>query len=301
MSTSPARTTNHRAAKAVACVGVTVLLWASAFPAIRAALIGFGPGELAALRFAVASIALGSYVILRRPPLPRRADLPRLALAGVFGIAAYNLLLNSGERTVDAGTASFLINTSPVFTALLSVALLRERIRLWGWLGLGLSFVGVTVIATGHSDLRFSRAALLVLSAAACQALQFVLQKPVLARSGALPVTTSVLWIGAAFLVPFLPSSIVAATKAPESALVAVVFLGLGPAALAYLAWSYALSHMPVSRAATFLYLVPLVATLLAWLWMGEVPGYRALVGGSIALAGVILVNTIGRNAPKAR
>jgi drug/metabolite transporter (DMT)-like permease len=281
------------------CVGVTVLLWASAFPAIRAALAGFGPAELAALRFAIASLVLGVYVALTRPTLPRGADIPRLAVAGALGIAAYNLLLNTGERTVDAGTASFVVNTAPVFTALLGTLLLKERVRIWGWLGIGVSFAGVAAIATSHGSVRLGQGSLLVLGAAVCQALQFALQKPVLARCGALPVTACILWIGTAILLPFLPAALMVAGKASATAFTAVVFLGLGPAVLAYLAWSYALSQLPVSQAANFLYLIPPISTLIAWVWMSEVPGYQALAGGVIALAGVTLVNTLGRATTK--
>jgi drug/metabolite transporter (DMT)-like permease len=280
---------------AFGCVALTVLLWASAFPSIRAALTAFGPAELAALRFAVASVALGLYLAWARPSLPGRGDWARLLAAGGLGIAAYNLLLNSGSRLVDAGTASFVVNTAPVFTALLGAALLGERLRAVGWFGIGLSFVGVAMIALGRGEMGFGAGALLVLAAALCQAAQFVLQKPLLARHGALPVTACLIWAGTALLLPFLPGALEAAASAPTQALGAVIFLGLGPAALAYVAWSYALARLPVSRAASFLYLVPPIATGLAWAWLGEAPGAEALIGGAVALVGVILVNTLGR------
>lgn len=285
---------------AFGCVALTVLFWASAFPAIRAALAAFGPAEVAALRFAVASLALGLYLAWARPALPSLADLPRILAAGGLGIAAYNLLLNTGSRVVDAGTASFVVNTAPVFTALLGAALLGERLRPLGWFGIGLSFAGVALIAVGRGDMGFGTGALLVLAAAVCQASQFVLQKPLLARCGALPVTACLLWAGTAMLLPFLPGALGAAAQAPAHALGAVLFLGLGPAALAYVAWSYALARLPVSRAASFLYLVPPVATLIAWVWLGEAPGWGALLGGAVALAGVVLVNTVGRAPPAA-
>lgn len=282
-------------AAALGCVFLTVLLWASAFPAIRAALAAFGPAELASLRFAAASLALLLYVAWKRPTMPSLSDAPRLLAAGGLGIAAYNLLLNGGSRSVDAGTASFVVNTAPVFTAFLGATFLGERLRPIGWFGIGLSFVGVALIAVGRGDMGFGAGAALVLAAAVCQAAQFVLQKPLLARSGALPVTACLIWVGTAMLLPFLPSAVGAAETASTTALGAVLFLGLGPAAVAYVAWSYALSRLPVSRAASFLYLVPPVATLLAWLGLGETPGWGALLGGSIALIGVVLVNTLGR------
>jgi len=222
-------------------------------------------------------------------------DLPRLLAAGGLGIAAYNLLLNAGSQAVDAGIASVVVNTAPVFAALMGAALLDERLRPLGWLGIALSLAGVAMIALGRGEVGFGRGALLVLAAAACQASQFVLQKPLLARHGALPVTACLIWAGTAMLLPALPGALAAAAAAPATALGAVVFLGLGPAALAYVAWSHALAALPVSRAAPFLYLVPPAATGIAWLALAEAPGTEALLGGAVALAGVILVNTPGR------
>ena len=59
--------------------------------------------------------------------------------------------------------------------------------------------------------------------------------------------------------------------------------------------WDYALSRAPASQVTSFLYDSPVLATLIAFLWLGEVPGVLALVGGGIALTGVIIVNTLGR------
>ena len=127
------------------------------------------------------------------------------------------------------------------------------------------------------------------------------MQKPLLARHDALQVTACLLWAGTAMLLPFLPGAIGTAMGAPTHALAAVFFLGLGPAALAYVAWSYALSRLPVSRAASFLYLVPPVAALLAWFWLGEAPRGSTLLGGAVALCGVALVNIVGRGPKDVR
>ena len=81
----------------------TVLLWASAFPAITVAVRGLGPAGLAVARLAVASAVLALAAPLLGVRRPRARDLPLIALCGLAGMTGYQLLLNAGERVVPAG------------------------------------------------------------------------------------------------------------------------------------------------------------------------------------------------------
>ncbi len=278
--------------RTAAALFVTLALWSSAFVGIRAGLRAYAPGEVALLRYLVASILLGGYVLAKQTRLPRARDWPRIALAGALGFTLYNLALNTGELRVTAGAASFVSNTGPVFTALLATALLGERLGVQGWLGLGVSLAGAAVIAGGEGDgLRFEPAVFLVLLAALAQSSYFVLQKPLLARHGSLAFTAVAMWVGTGLMLPFLPGLVARVQVAPLDATLAVVYLGVFPAAVGYVTWGYVLARMPVARTASFLYAVPLLATALGWLWLGEVPSPTSFAGGAIAIGGVLLIN----------
>ena len=287
----------------IAAALITVLLWAAAFPAIAIALRGFSPAPLAAVRFLAASLALLAIARLFGLGLPGRRDLPRLAAVGLIGIAAYNLLLNLGQTTVSAGVTVLLININPIFAAILARLLLGERLRAIGWAGILIAFAGAALIALSRNgwSLRFDPGALYIVAAAICFALQWVLQKPLLARHRPLAVAIWVIWCGTLLLLPFLPAGLRQLAAAPAEAVAATVFLALGPAALAYAVWAYTLAHFPVARATSFLYLVPPVSLLIAWLLLGEIPGIWTLVGGALTLSGVIIVNTLGRTSPRAK
>ncbi len=294
--------TGARASRSKTSIGVavaiaaTILTWAAAFPVIRIALQEFDAVPLASVRFAIASIAVVGWLAWRRPALPSRRDLVRIFASGATGIALYNILLNTGQRTVSAGAASFIVNVLPIFTALLAILVLGERFRRWAWVGTAVSLCGIAVIASGQpGGLQFGAGASFILAAALSLAVYFIVQKPLVPRYGALSCTALAILAGAVCLLPWLPEGLVQFTRASAGGRSAVVFLAVFPALVGYATWSYALGRLGAAHAANFLYLVPPVATALAVPLTHEVPAWSTLVGGAMALSGVILVNTKGR------
>ncbi|WP_245838175.1 DMT family transporter [Niveispirillum lacus] len=275
---------------------VTVISWGSAFPSIRVALTAMDPLPLAAARFAMARLLALLFLLLTRPLLPRGLDAVRFAACGGIGIALYNLLLNTGQQTVAAGAASFIVNVAPVLTVILATLFLKEKFRRWAWIGMGISMAGVGLIASGQpGGLRFGSGATLLIGAAVATATYFVVQRPLVGRYGALPSTALTLLTGALWLTPWLGQGVQQALAAPWPVQAALVFLALFPAAIGYAAWTYALGHFGAARGANFLYMVPVVASTVAVPLTGELPLWTTLAGGALALGGVALVNTKGR------
>ncbi|HEY8393904.1 MAG TPA: DMT family transporter [Thermaerobacter sp.] len=280
-----------------------MVFWSSAFTLIRIGLRALGPGELALARYLVASLAFAALALITRMPLPRREDLGRVFFLGLTGIGLYHTALNFGEVSVPAGTASLIIGSAPAFTALLSHRLLGEQLNAWGWAGILISFAGITLISVGAGSgdpggagaWGFSPGAAAVLIAAIATSVFFVLQKPLYRRYGSLQLTAYFSWAGTLPMLVFAPGLARQVASLPAEVLLAVIYLGLFPSAVAYVAWAFALSRAPAGLVTNLLYLNPPLALLIAWLALGEVPSGLELAGGMLAIAGVVVVQRLGR------
>jgi drug/metabolite transporter (DMT)-like permease len=283
---------------AVAAALVTVLLWASAFVAIRDAGAEVSAGPLSLGRLLVAAAALGAIVAIRREALPPRADLPRLAVCGLLWFAAYSVVLNTAEQRVDAGTAAMLVNTGPILIALLAGVLLHEGFPRTLLAGCAIAFAGAVVIGlvTSERGVDAGWGAALCLAAAAAYAGGVVAQKPLLERTSALQVTFLACVVGALACLPFAPGLVHDVRTASAPAVAWTVYLGAFPTALGFTTWAFALRRTTAGRMGATTYLVPPVAVLMGWALLGETPPALALAGGALCLAGVFVARG-GRGA----
>ena len=300
---------SSRSAPGAAAAAVTIVFWGSAFAGIRAGLHSYTPAHLALLRFLAASAALGVIAVIRgatgtggprgvRPASWR--DVPLIGALGLLGFSFYNIALNTGELTVPAGPAALLIQTLPIWTALAATFFLHERLRPTGWLGIGVSFAGALLIALGKgSGFTLGWGAALILLASISASAYNILQKSMLSRYGPVELTTLAIWAGTILLLPFSGGLWAEMRVAAPGDTLAVVFLGVGPAALAYVTWAVVLSRLPASRASSMLFMVPVVAFLVGWAWLGEAPSLIDVAGGVLAMGGVALVNARGRRPAK--
>lgn len=275
----------------VTAVAVTLVLWASAFVAIRHLGGSFSAGSLSLGRLLVGSLALGAVVLSRGWEKPRRQDWPALVTIGLLWFGLYNVALNAGEQRVDAGTAAMVIQLSPVLVAVMAILFLGEKATPALGVGLLVASAGVALIATstsgeGERDLL---GVALCLIAAAAYSISLILQKPLVSRLPAIEVTWIACTVGLIACLPFTADLLRDIGAASAADIGWIVYLGVFPTAIAFSTYAYALKHMSAGNLSVTTYLVPPITVALSWLALSEVPPTEAYLGGVLCLAGVAL------------
>lgn len=262
------------------------------------------PGALSLVRALSAALILVAYHLARRgaPRVPI-SDLPRLAGCALLGIAANQLLFFEGLARTTAINATILVTTIPVFTVLAAIALRKEAAS-------GRLLIGVAVALSGAAYLVGAEAlslgpetilgdALVVLNSLS-YGVYLVLVGPLVKRLGSLTTVVWLFFFGALWIAPYGAVDLATGAggvSAGSWALVAAVVLVA--TVFTYLANAWALRHARPSVVAIYIYLQPIVATLLAvWILDEEVTS-RVILAAALVFAGIFLVTRV-RSAPRA-
>jgi len=278
-------------------ITITLILWASAFSGIRSALEGYSPEHLGLFRYGVASIATLFLCLFWRPEWPKKKDWPHIFLTGFICIPVYTISINYAEQTISAGSTSFVISLVPIITGLFAPLLLKEAPEKGTWIGLGLCVPGVALISFGEGGgLTLSVGVAWACLCALAGASTILLQKSLLKTYSGYTVSAWTMWTGTLFMLLFIPGMKGSIEEASLSSTLSALYLGIFPGAIAYITFALAMKHLSAARTSRFLFFIPILSLIVAFFWLREVPSSLAIVGGGIALLGVILSQ---RQSPK--
>ena len=283
-------------------VVTTLLLWASAFVEIRSVGAVLAPGAMVFVRLLVGAIVLGLVALRYRRPLPRGRALRLVLGYGVLWFAGYGFTLNWAEQHLDAGTAAMLVNIAPILVAVVAGVVFGDGFPRPVVAGMLVAFGGVVLIAAGsESDAGVdSLGVLLALLAAVLYAAAVLLQKVALRTVDAVTATWVACLAGLAASTPFAGQAVGELSGAPASAVLGLVYLGVGPSAIAFTTWAYALARSDAGRLAATTLCLPALAVLMSWAALDEVPTALGLAGGALCVAGVAISRRRSRALPTA-
>ena len=280
----------------LATVVLVAALIGGNFTALKYALDHTTPMLLTALRTVIGGTFLVAFATLRGERFPTdRTVLARIFVVGFSITTVSSALLVFGVSRVPAGFASLMSSTMPLFTALLSLLLLRARVSRLGAAGLVVGFVGTGVLASPALDgeARLVGAVALLLSAVAWAFGTVFMKWRDLSAVSPIMLVGVQLWMSAAMLLPF--AVLVEDTGRTEWTL--GLFAPLLYAAIPSNAVTFSLIATVVRRAtptqaAATAYLIPLFGVFFGWLIRDERLGWAELLGGLLVVAGVTVVVT---------
>lgn len=271
-------------------------IWGSSFPAIRAALGGVEPLLLAATRFDLVGLLILAVAVARgRRWRPERADLPGLAVGGLFLVGLHNGLLFTGQARVPSAVAAVVMSTVPVLSAGFARLLLpAESLSPAGVGGVFLGLAGTVVIADPEPGALLTADAVgvaFVFGAAAAFALATVLIQrfrtdlPVAAFQG-----WAMLLGGLALHAWSLGAGEPQTVAGDADAVLGFVFLVVVAGVVGYLLYFGLLDRLGSVEINLVAYVAPAFAALVGWLWLGESLAPRTVVGFGLVFAGFLLV-----------
>ena len=217
-----------------------------------------------------------------RPPRPRRR-----ALTGLCGVvlALHWLFLVSAQQRAPLGTVMLLMYLSPILVAVLAPRVLGEVVPSTTKVALGLAAVGLVLLARPQPGT--GSGVMLAVIAGLLFAAWTLISKAVVADVGGMWLGFSNLAIAGVVLAPW---ALMAEWGEPEASWSWLLVLGLGMTALLGPLYLVVLDRLPASTDSVLLYLEPVSALLLAWLFLGEEPSTLTLVGGALIVAGGVIV-----------
>lgn len=280
------------------------LLWGASWPAGRTLALAMPPLAGSAWRFSLAVVLLLAWLRWQRGAWPRlsRRQWLGLTVAGSVGVFGYSAFFMLALQKVEASRAAVVVTTNPVFTTLLAAWWFKERFNAWIGLGLALAAVGAATVLTYGAPWRavagaFGTGEWLLLGCIATWSSYALMGKRLMAGIDSLTATAVTAAIGclllwAAALLFEGPAAVRSAVLGMSAAAwVSLVFLAVGATVLAY-AWFYrGIEVLGAGVASSYISLVPVFGVASSVLLLGERLDASLLVGGALAIAGVLVAN----------
>ncbi|TGN38939.1 DMT family transporter [Marinobacter confluentis] len=278
---------------------LTPLFWAGNAVLAKGVVDQIPPMSMSFWRWIIALAILlpfGLPGVLRQKAVIRQHWLSILALA-TFSVGAFNSLLYLAAVTTSAINIALINATIPIMVALLAWLLLGDRTRPLQALGIGLAIVGIaTVVARGDlsvlTGLQAQPGDLIMVLAVSSWGLFSVLLRRQAVPLPPLTFLTVQIATGALVILPFYLVDVMFISGGFEltrTTAIPMMYFAIFPGILAYAFWNHGVHRIGPSKAAIFMYLTPVFASLLAGIFLGERLGPSHLVGGALILVGLVL------------
>lgn len=277
-----------------------VLIWGSNFSIVKVALRDFPEIAFNAMRMIVAaSVFLGTIRSTARESSPKLTsrDWRDLIFLGMIGTGFYQWCFVSGVGRTSVGNSSLIIGTSPVVISIMSSLAGHERIKPMRWLGVLLALFGLYLVVGRGLDFSGAtwRGDVLMIAAVICWSIFSVASRPILTRHSPLTVIGLAFSIGGALYVLTVSPWLFRIDWRAVSGFSWMLMLtsALLSLNLAYWIWYTGLQKLGGSRTSVYSYLTPIVAMIVAALWLAEPISSNQIAGAIAIFAGLLITRFI--------
>jgi drug/metabolite transporter (DMT)-like permease len=265
------------------------------YPIAKYGLEIIDPFTFAFYRYILSSAVLLLIVRSRRYTRPvERSDWWKIIGLGIVIIPFNQTMFLIGQSMTGAGHGAFLFSTTPVWIFLLAVIHLKERATWRRSLGIIVATAGVmTIMWSGlaHFGREYFWGDLIIVVSVIAWGYYTVFGKNLVRKYGALRMTAYALAIGSAIYLPF--GSYFALrydySQATLGAWGAVVYMSIGLSVLVYVLWYWFLKYLEASRIAVYHNVQPIIASAVAYAFLGESLTTPFILGGAMVIAGVLI------------
>jgi drug/metabolite transporter (DMT)-like permease len=273
------------------------MIWGINFVVVKYATRVFNPVAFTGLRVGTAALFMGLFVLIRGRTTLSRADVVRLLVLGVLGNGLYQLFFVHGVARTRAGNAALIVGAAPAFIALVARVRGIERVKRMTLVGIALSVIGVALVIAGSAtssqgETTFLGSVLVFLGVLAWTWYTILLQP--YTRLDVVQISAVTLIGGAIPLVVASTPALIATdwSRVGIGGWMALLYSSVVSLGIAYIFWYRGLRVLGPTRTAVYSNLQPIVALLVAWPFLGEVPTIFQGVGAVTIVAGVFLTRT---------
>lgn len=281
--------------KLVLAMAVLQLIASICYPIAKYGLGLIEPFTFAFYRFILSSIILLVITKLRRYSQPiEKQDWWRIVLLAVLIIPLNQTLFLVGQAMTGAGHGAFLFSTTPVWIFLLAIIHLKEKVTVRKVLGFSIALAGVLVIMLSGAiqiGTEYLYGDLIIVVSVIAWGYYTILGKALVRKYGALRLTAYALAIGSAIYLPFgyFWAARYDYSQATLAAWGSVAYMAIGLSGIVYVLWYWLLKHLDASRIAVYHNVQPVIATAVAYAFLGESIGLPFIIGGAAVIAGVLI------------
>jgi drug/metabolite transporter (DMT)-like permease len=283
--------------KAILALLAVCFFWGTTWLASKEGVRHMPALQLAGIRQFLGGLCYVSFFLIKGTPLPKGKEWRPILILSLLNFMFSNGLSTWGVKYISAGLGSIIGAIFPLWLVLIAMAGSKAKMGLHTIVGLLLGFAGICIIFYDHlqdflnPEFRFG----ILLSIISTwtwavgtlytkkQALKF---NPYFSIGLQMIISGSVLFATTHALGYAIPL-----TTIPWESWTAIAYLVLAGSVIAFLAYLYALQHLPTEQVSLYAYINPVVAVLLAWIWLDEKLNGYIICGMLVTLVGVYLVN----------